>query len=485
MKLNQSGRATEEIIEELRGMRSLDPDYKDGKLWSLVYYLGEDYTSFLNEAYHLFFSANGLNPGAFKSLKQLEKKIISIVAGILHGDDQVCGVVTSGGTESCLLAVKTYRDFARAEKGIRKPEMVVPDTAHVAWLKGAEYFGIKLHRVPALPGGGADVQAMKRKVNRNTIMLLGSAPEYPHGMIDPIAELGELAEKKSIPLHVDACVGGFLLPFMEKLGHDIPEFDFRIPGVTSISADIHKYGFAAKGASSILYRHQKHFNHQVFVFENWPGGIFASPALLGTRPGGAYAAAYAALEAQGEQGYMELARKAMQATDALKKGIQKMGLQIIADPKTTLFAFRSEDPAVDMFAVADLMEKKGWYIDRLQKPDALHAMVTPEHLNVVDGYLEDLQESVEHAKAHPELSKSGQAATYGMLAHAPFRKMVRNEVRKMFASTYCISGKDLDLEQNDLSVSDSDAGQTKKSGLKEKLIQWIVDRQRRKEMQSR
>ena len=180
---------------------------------------------------------------------------------------------------------------------------------------------------------------------------------------------------------------------------------------------------------------------------------------------------------------MELARKAMQATDALKEGIRKIGLTIIADPKATLFAYRSSDPAVDMFAVADLMEKKGWYIDRLQKPDALHAMVTPEHLNVVDKYLQDLQESVEYAKEHPELSRSGQAATYGMLAHAPFRKMVRNEVRKMFASTYCISGKDLDLEQNDMTVS-GESG-TQKRSFTEKIVQWIVDRQRKKEMQSR
>ena len=206
--------------------------------------------------------------------------MIAITAGLLNGPESVCGVMTSGGTESCLLAVKTYRDHGRATRGIVKPEMILPGTAHVAWHKGAEYFGVKIRLAPLDRDFRLDLQAVGKLINRNTVMILGSAPEYPHGMIDPIAELGALAQARNIPLHVDACVGGYLLPFIEKLGNRLPLWDYRVPGVCSISADTHKYGYAAKGASTITYRNLDYLRYQMFVYENWPGGVFASPALL-------------------------------------------------------------------------------------------------------------------------------------------------------------------------------------------------------------
>ena len=477
MKLNQKGLSFASILKEIKQLKELDFDYTKGRLFSLVYYLGEKYSKFLNDAFYLFFSANGLNPGAFRSLKALERNIISITADLFHADENACGVVTSGGTESCLLAVKTYRDYARKVKRIKSPEMIVADTAHVAWFKGAEYFNVKIHIVPSLPKGGADVAAIKKKINRNTILILGSAPEYPHGIIDPIVELGKIAEKKNIPLHVDACVGGFLLPFIERLGRPLPLWDFRVSAVTSISADIHKYGFAAKGASTIIYRSQEHFEHQLFVYEDWPGGIFASPALLGTRPGGSYSAAYAALRHHGINGYTKLAEQALAATDALQKGIRALDLSIMGEPQATLFAYRSKDPAINIFVVGDLMEKRGWHIDRIQKPDALHAMVTPGHLPVVKEYLRDLKASIQEAKANPQLAKEGAAATYGMIAHAPFRRMVKDEVRKMFADTYRIAGGDLNLTENDFSATDTE----RKLSLKDRLIHWIIERQQAKE----
>ncbi|MBW7857977.1 MAG: aspartate aminotransferase family protein [Leptonema sp. (in: Bacteria)] len=473
MKLNQLGKSEKEILEELQELTKLDPDYKSSKLFSLVYYLNEDYSQLLNQAYHLYSATNGLNPGAFRSLKTIENRVIAMTSDLLNGNDETCGVITSGGTESCLLAVKTYRDYGREVKGIFEPEMVIADTAHVAWFKAAEYFNVKLHVVKSLPQGGANVAAMKRKINRDTIMILGSAPEYPHGIIDPIQELGKVAEKYKIPLHVDACVGGFLLPFVERLGVKVAPFDFRVKGVTSISADIHKYGFAGKGASTILYRSQKHFEYQVFTYTDWPGGIFASPALLGTRPGGSYASAYAALLANGEKGYLNLTRKALTATEKLKKGITDLGMSIIGNPIATLFAYRSTDPKIDIFVVADLMQEKGWYIDRIQKPDALHAMVTPNHLQVVDQYLKDLKESIEKAKAQPELSNKGQAATYGMMAHLPFRKIVKKEVTKMFASTYRVSADLLDLENANDSTD-------KLPPFIGRIVNWLVKRSRRK-----
>jgi glutamate/tyrosine decarboxylase-like PLP-dependent enzyme len=482
--LPAKGRPRAEVLADLETFGKDDPQYKKAKTWSLVYYLDEDYNRFLLDAYGKYFSANGLNPAAFKSLKRLEREVLRTTCDLLHGDDQVCGVMTSGGTESCLLAVKTYRDRGHA-RGIRKPEMVIPETAHVAWEKGGEYFGVKIRHAALAKDLGVDLDSVKKLVNRNTVMILGSAPEYPHGIIDPIEGLGRIAQERGIPLHVDSCVGGYLLPFLEKLGIGLPAWDFRVPGVTSISADIHKYGFAAKGASSILYRNLDYFKYQVFVYENWPGGIFASPALLGTRPGGSYAAAWAALQANGEEGYLELAKRTMDATGQLLTGIKAIpGLEIIGDPKTSLFAYRSSDPAVNIFAVGDQMEKKGWLIDRLQRPDALHAMVTASHDAVVDTCLADLAETVAQVRAHPELAESGQATTYGMISHIPLRGMVHKQVLNMFAATYCLSGGEIDLSDSASlagGAGKSASGVQARVGLVQRLMNWYVKRQQTRE----
>ncbi|MGB9666413.1 MAG: pyridoxal phosphate-dependent decarboxylase family protein [Candidatus Cryosericum sp.] len=486
--LPATGRSRAEVLADLESFSKDDPQYKEARTWSLVYYLDEDYNQFLQQAYGKYFSANGLNPAAFKSLKRLEREVLQATSELLHGDNQVCGVMTSGGTESCLLAVKTYRDRGRA-RGIRKPEMVIPETAHVAWEKASEYFGVKIRRASLAKSMGVDPASVKQLINHNTVMVLGSAPEYPHGIIDPIEELGRLAQERGVPLHVDACVGGYLLPFLERLGIPLPLWDFRVPGVTSISADIHKYGFAAKGASSILYRNLDYFKYQVFVYENWPGGIFASPALLGTRPGGAYAAAWAALQANGEEGYLELARRTMNATGRLLEGIKAIpGLEIVGDPHTSLFAYRSSDPTVNIFAVGDQMEKRGWLIDRLQRPDALHAMVTASHDAVVDTYLADLAAAVAEVRAHPELGETGQAATYGMISHIPLRGMVRKQVLDMFAATYCLSGGEVDLSDSAslTGATSENAGETgSKPGLVARLINWYVKRQQARETSSK
>ncbi|MBI9108207.1 MAG: aspartate aminotransferase family protein [Spirochaetales bacterium] len=477
-----TGRKKEDILDELKTLSSADPEYKTGRLWSLVYYLGEEHTDFLKDAYNSYFSANGLNPTAFKGLKQLENDVIRTTASLLHGDKNVCGVVTSGGTESCLLAVKTYRDLGRAKKNIRRPEMILPETAHVAWAKGAEYFGVKALYAPLDRDYRVDVKAVRKLVSRNTVMILGSAPEYPHGLIDPIEELGEIAVSKNIPLHVDACVGGYILPFIEMLDVDLPLWDYRVKGVTSISADTHKYGFAAKGASTITYRSLEILKHQMFVLQNWPGGVFASPALLGTRPGGAYAAAWAAIQAIGRDGYIDLTEKTLRTTNRLKVGISEIpDLKIVGNPQASLFAYTSTSSDVNIFAVGDFLEKKNWHIDRLQRPDALHAMVTPGHEVVVDQYLEDLREAVSWVRQHPEAAETGGAATYGMIAHLPFQKMVKKQVLDMFADMYGPEGKMIDMES---SMSSNDSGGTEKtaSGMPpfiDGIIKWYIKRKQR------
>ena len=463
------GRPYEDILKELDAFSADDPAYKDNKTWSLVYYKDEDYTHFLAESYEKYMSANGLNPTAFKSLKRFENDIVAFTAELLHGDENCAGCVTSCGTESCMLAVKTYRDWGKAVKGIRHPEMIVAETAHVAWFKGAEYFGVKVHTVPVDKDWKIDIRAVKRKINRNTVLLLGSAPEYPHGIIDDITALGQLGRKHNIPVHVDACVGGYLLPFMEQAGASLPPFDFRVDGVTSISADIHKYGFAAKGCSCILYKNLDLFKYQCFVHPDWPGGLFASPAFLGTRPGGAYAAAWAAMQANGRQGYIEMAKQTMANAERMKEGIRAVKeLEIIGEPQCSLIAYRSKDPyQVNIFAVGDIMQEKGWHIDRLLHPDGLHAMITCSHTDVIDAYLQDLQEAVDAVRGKPCLAMQGEAATYSTVGHIPLKGIVRNTVLNTFAQSYEVSKGLIDIADSATLTGNAKA---------DKLIQKLIMR---------
>ncbi|MEM9254160.1 MAG: aspartate aminotransferase family protein [Pseudomonadota bacterium] len=466
-----------EILDRLESFKERDPRFKEGRVWSLVYYLDEEHSSFLKEAYHTFSSENGLNPGAFKSLKKMESEVIAATADILHGTEDVCGVVTSGGTESCLMAVKTYRDMARDQRGVKKPEMIMPTTAHVAWFKASEYFGVKVRLVPLKKDFTPNLKKLKRMINRNTVMILGGAPEYPHGTIDPIEAMGEIAQRKRIPLHVDACVGGFILPFMEMNGETLPPWDYRVPGVTSISADVHKYGYAAKGASTITYRNLDYLRYQMFVYEDWPGGVFASSALLGTRPGGGYASAWAVMQYFGKQGYRALARDTLEAVNRLREGIDAMpDLEIMGNPRGPLFSYRSKNPALNIYAVGDQMDARGWQVNRNQSPPGLHAMVTAQHLAVVDDYLADLGAAVDAVKANPELANQGGAATYGMMAHVPLRGMVKKKILEMYSEQYRAGGTELDI------AGASEEGVTGgRPGLLDKMVQWYVQRQARRQ----
>ncbi len=472
--LPAQGRNPQAILDELAQYGLQDPAYKDGRLWSLVYYLDDDYSTFLGQAYQAYAPANGLNPTAFKSLKRFESDIIATTAELLHGTPGVCGVVTSGGTESCLMAVKTYRDMARAQRGVRQPEMVLPVTAHVAWFKASEYFDVKVRLLPLDAQLHADVAQLERLLNRNTVMVLGSAPEYPHGSIDPIAAMGAITQRRQMPLHVDACVGGFILPFMEMNGVALPAWDYRVPGVTSISADLHKYGYASKGASTITYRNLAYLKHQMFVYADWPGGVFASPALLGTRPGGAYAAAWAALQYFGQSGYRDLAARTQQAFLKLRSGIEMMPeLHVLGEPTGPLLAYGARDKAVNIFAVGDQMELRGWQINRLQRPDGLHAMITARHLDVMDAYLRDLKDAVAVVKADPTLADKGGAATYGLMAHVPLRGMVKTQVLDIFSAMYRPGGGEVDLAAHDHGDS-ADGHAAARPPLLERLARWYV-----------
>jgi sphinganine-1-phosphate aldolase len=392
------GLSREALLSKLNAARVKDSRWQEGRAFCLVYHPGDEKAALVKEAYNLFFSENALNPSAFPSLRRFEAEVVRMCAGLFHGGEEVEGTMTSGGTESILLAVKTAREWARAIRPeILAPEVVIPSTAHPAFHKAFHYFGLKGVTVPVGPDFRVEMDAVRAAITPNTILLVGSAPSYPHGVLDPIRDLSALALELGLLLHVDACIGGFMLPFARKLGHAIPDFDFQLPGVTSISADLHKYGYAAKGASVVLYRDAALRRHQFYVYTEWPGGIYASATMLGTRSGGSIAAAWAALNAIGMDGYLALAKRTMTATAAIRAGIAAIdGLEVVGDPDMSLIAFRATD--LDIYAVGDELNQRGWYFDRQQNPASLHLTVSQVHADVYPAFLEDLRASVERVR---------------------------------------------------------------------------------------
>lgn len=449
----KTGESPEQVLSQMQEYKSQDVDWKKGRSFSLTYPVSDEHHEFLKKAHNMFFSENALNPMAFKSLRRFEHETIRMVADLFHGDEEVVGLVTSGGTESLIMAIKAYRDRARKLKPwILKPEIVIPATAHSAIDKGAYYFDVKVRHAPVGPDFRVDLKAVKKLINRNTVMILGSAPQYPQGVVDPIAELGQIAQEHGIPLHVDACIGGFALPFIEKLGYPAPVFDFRIPGVTSISADIHKYGYAAKGASALVYRNMSYMKHQFFVYTEWKGGgIYASPSMPGTRPGGPIAAAWGTLKKLGENGYLELTKKILDTRDHFLKELTKMpDLKLLAYPDSTLISFTSANPKIGIYAVADQLQAKGWNVTRQQDPESLHLTLSPVHAEYMKEFIADLKEAVEVVRSNPSLNTSGQAAMYGMMAKIPFRGMIKGSVMGIMEKMYGPGNKSLDEKSTDV-----------------------------------
>lgn len=422
--LPEKGLSKEGLFREMRETQRADANWKGGKTWSLVYYGGKNIDEIIQRAYQMFFHGNGLNPMVFKSLRKFETEVVAMAASLLGGGGDAAGTMTSGGSESIFMAVKTARDYARFKTpGVTTPEMIVPVSVHPAFEKAAHYLNVKPRRIPLGKDFRVDVAAAKEAITENTILLVGSAPAYPHGVMDPISELAAIAQERDIWFHVDACLGGFILPFLKELGRDLPPFDFQVPGVSSLSADLHKYGFAAKGASVVLYRSRELRRHQFFVYPDWPGGLFASPTSTGTRPGGSIAAAWAVMKYLGKEGYLELARDIMDITEALKEGIASLPeLYILGKPEMSVFAFTSGK--LDVYLLADAMDARGWHLDRQQRPPCLHLMVTPAHAGIVDEFLKDLRDSVAEVKGKKGGESGGMAAMYGMMGTLPNRKAV-------------------------------------------------------------
>ena len=398
--LPERGLPRDEVMRQLVAMKQGDQDWRGGRVFSLVYSAGDEVHELLQDALSLYSAENGLNVLAFPSIATMQHDIVSITATLLGADDptaggSVEGYLTSGGTESLLQAVKTARDVGR-ERGMARPSVVAGESAHAAFTKAADYFDVDLVRVPVGDDFRTSAAALADACTEDTILVVGSAPSYPHGVIDPIADIADLARGRGILCHVDACMGGYLLPFLTELGRvDIP-FDFRVPGVTSVSADVHKYGYASKGVSVILYRTHELARKQVFATTDWLGGFYASTAVAGTRPAGPIAAAWAAFMHIGHEGYLELTRTAHDAARALRSGIESVpGLTVRGDPPATVLAFGARDPeSLDIFAVGERLASQGWYLDRQSRPDSLHATVHAGSAATVPSLVEDLRRAV-------------------------------------------------------------------------------------------
>jgi sphinganine-1-phosphate aldolase len=416
-QLGQHGRPVDDVIADLAAKRVDDVRWADGRAFSLVYDGGPSVHDAAERAAGLYLHENALNTAAFPSLARIQSDVVGWTAGLLHGPETVAGFLTSGGTESIQCAVIAARERGRVERGVDAPEMVLAVTAHAAFHKSAHLFGIAVRTAPVGDDWRADVDAMAALVGPNTVLVVGSAPQYPQGVVDPIPELAELAASVDANCHVDACMGGFVLPFAEMLGRDVPPWDFRVDGVHSISADIHKLGYAPKGVSVILHRTKQLRRYQTFVFDGWLGGQYASPNLQGTRSGFPMAAAWAVMQHLGVDGYVELTRRTLDAADRMRSGISGIdGVRVLGGGDLHVIAMASDASpddvgAVDVFAVGDALRARGWFHDRQAPPDSLHSTVSNSNVDVIDDYLVDLAACVDEVRGVAAGDRSTQYAT--------------------------------------------------------------------------
>jgi len=403
MNIPGQGLSKEEILNRLQAFKSRDMDWKAGKVWCYVYNPGEDPAAVTREAYLAFLTENALDPSVFPSMLKLETDVVRAVIHLLRGDSNAVGHLTTGGTESIMLAVKTARDKTRAENPeITQPEMVLPRTAHAAFHKAAHYLSVKPVLVDIDPKTvKVRAEDMGAAITPSTILLVASAPNYSQGVIDPIAEIGKTAQEKNLLFHVDACVGGPHLSFMRKLGYDVPDFDFTVPGVTSISTDLHKYGYAAKGCSVVMYRSKDIRKYQIFACTDTTGYTLINPTVLSSKTGGPMAGAWAILNFLGEEGYKKIIKEVQEATKKLIDGINGMdGLQVLGEPAMCMFSFKSD--VINVYQLADEMSKRGWYIQgqfsTALTPRNLHLSVNQGTVHNADALLTDLRECVEIVK---------------------------------------------------------------------------------------
>jgi glutamate/tyrosine decarboxylase-like PLP-dependent enzyme len=444
-RLPERGRDRADILAEIEQLGAIELDrWKQGYASGSVYHGDDEHVEFLNRVYALQSQANQLHPDLWPSAAKFEAEIVAMTAHMLsagrttapYGSEQgVCGSVTSGGSESILMAMKTYRDWARDKRGITQGEIVVPISAHAAFHKAAQYFQLELRVTPLDADFRADVAAVRDAITPHTIALVASAVNFPYGTIDPIDQLGAIAAERGLGLHVDACLGGYFLPWAEKLGQPVPPFDFRVPGVTSMSCDTHKYGYAPKGTSVVLYRGEELRRYQYFTVADWPGGLYYSPTVSGSRPGGLSAACWAALVSMGEAGYLEATKKILAAVATMHQGIRTIPeLKILGQP---LGPFAVASDALDIYQVLDQMSARGWSLTGLLNPAAIHVSPTLRwaQSGVAERFVEHLRASVQYVRDTPNI-EGGMAPVYGLAAAIPDRSFVHDMLKQLMDVYY-------------------------------------------------
>ena len=406
------GWSADDVFEGLEAMRTRDVRWREGRAFSLAYHAGAEALAVAEEAYRRFSGENALSTDAFPSLKQIQAEVVAMAGVWLGATPSSAGFMTSGGTESILMAVKAARDRLLAERQIRQPNMVMPTSAHAAFAKAGAYFGVEVRRVAVGSDWRADVAAMQSQVDKNTVLIVGSAPQYPQGVVDDIVGIAKIASDAQINCHVDACMGGVTLAYLQRLGENIAPWNLQVPGVSSISVDLHKFGYTSKGASVIMYASKHLRSFQGFVTDDWLGGVYGSSGVLGTKSGGSMASAWAVMHFLGDDGYLRLTRQAREATLQLATVIRNTPeLVLRAEPESTLLCFGAQDPStLNVFAVADELSKRGWYVDRQTPPDSLHCTVNAIHHDKIDWFARDLHESVSIAL---DQKTSGSVGTYG------------------------------------------------------------------------
>ncbi|XP_020612836.1 sphingosine-1-phosphate lyase 1-like [Orbicella faveolata] len=426
MTLPAKGMKEKELMKEIDDYLKLgDVNWQEGRVSGAIYNGGKELTEVLTKVYSKYTWANPLHVDIFPDVRKMEAEVVQMCVNMFRGGKDACGTMTTGGTESILLACKAYREWAH-ERRIEKPEIVAPISIHAAFDKAAHYFNLKLVHIPVdEETRRCNIKAMKRAITKNTILLCGSAPQFPHGVIDPIEDMAKLARKYNLGLHVDACLGGFLVPFMKKAGFDLPPFDFTVEGVTSISCDTHKYGFSPKGSSVIMYSNKHLRRFQFFVAPDWQGGIYACPTIPGSRPGAVIASTWAAMMYFGESGYVESTRKIIQTRMKIEAGLRKIkGIYVLGKPEVSVVAFGSKD--FDIYRLADALTKRHWHLNSLQFPSSIHICVTylNTQVGVADHFVKDVRECTAEILKDSSVKTSGMAAIYGMSQSIPDRSIV-------------------------------------------------------------
>lgn len=396
--LPKESKSIEKMRSELAEYTSQDIKVKDGRLFTYLYDSGLEELSKINEIYVEFLNRNAMDYHAFPSTLLLENDVVAMIGSLLNGDEEVAGNFTTGGTESILISMRAARDyFLEKNEGYKgTPEIILPITAHPAFRKAAEYLRMNTVLVPVQEGSYmADPEAILNAITRDTAVIVSSAPSFPYGVIDPIEEIGAIAKDNDIWLHIDACVGGMILPFLPKAGLEVKKWDFSIPGVSSISVDLHKYGFTPKGSSVILYRNRELRKRQLYVNADWPGYPMSNIGVQSTKSSAPLAASWAVLNYMGEEGYVKLAKKTLVARKKILTALEKLGYRIVGNAETTIFAFTSDSS--DIFEVGRRLKEEGWFLQvqpgstEHSIPPSLHLNCSPIHERVADEFIESLE----------------------------------------------------------------------------------------------